>query len=433
MARFFQALQFRVGAGWVPEWEFLEHTVTIKDPLDSYMILEYLICLDFWEMKGKCPVCKTEQLDLVDHYLIAHQGITHYEIGSDRECAVSALLQESKSKIIPNCWRCCDCGKVIFAVDPQECSCYKGYYSPFLRHLRCPICVQLIRVERFYSHYKYCWEEEYVDEGENLCRFCCSYGCNRQCGSILYNAMKYVANRMESVVVPCPICWQTENIANYKAHFLSCAKLKDVIEMGLMQIAEKWKLNYTTHSFNVAELGKVRDWTKPIAKRMRKQTFTFKQKFNCSVCPESFDKANSLLLHFFTHKSQPMLWEMLIERALVADARLAHILLTADVNQLNSLSLGQSIKIVEAPIVRDVKREQTPTLQIKFHGEPEIPKDTMTWARNEPVRFMPIPNQIAPRRLASDIPIAPRLLASDIPIAPRLLASDIPGDELEEL
>ena len=395
MARFFPALQFHVSGKLIPEWEFLEQNL-IVDP-KHHEILDYLICLDFWEMQGRCPVCHVDQLDLVEHYMIAHLGITNYEIGSDRECATSAILQENKGSIILNHWRCVDCGHVMVSTDPQNCDCYKGYFDPHLRHLRCPFCVQLIRVERFYAHYRHCSEAEFL-EG---CRFCGSERCGDarfSCGSVVYNAMKYVASRMQTIMVACPICWQTENIASYRTHFTKCSGV-DVVEMNQIQIAEKWKLNYITNVKSEVRVGKFSDWVNIVKKRPLPKSIPVNL-YRCVVCPESFERVDSLLLHFFAHRSQPTLWATLIEKALLVNPRLADVLLNADTNQLNALSLGQGLKFNVPP-----ESVKTPTSEsIKFSGTSEIPADT---------------------RIVFRSPTAPT--------TPLLLASEIPGDTLEEL
>jgi hypothetical protein len=428
MAKFFQALSFN----GIPEWEFLNHKILIKDNAHADAVLEMLICLDFWQMKNVCPACQILQDDLLEHFMIAHVGVSFYEVSNDRESAVSALLQEDKAELVPNCWRCYDCGKVTYATNPQ-CDCQTGYYQAYLRHLRCPICVQLIRVERYYAHYKYCWDHEYLSDPD-LCKLCCSYD-QYKCAEIVYNAMKYVANRMNFSAVLCPGCWQTAHISDYRSHFIKCFSLRNVNEISVTQICEKWKLSCVT---SVNELGKIKDWNKTRIRRIEPV-------IKCWVCPATFANNANLFLHFFTHRSQPFAWEQLIEKAINLDSNLANLLLNMDVEQINRLMLEPNSITFKAPATFkpavDSITFNTPN-SITFKA-PAV--DSITFNTPNSITFKaPAVDSITFKAPATQLTehkaIGDRkdLELSNITFKQPekkkvILASDIPGDELEEL
>lgn len=445
MAKFFQAISFN----GIPEWEFLNQKIVIKDLAHADTVLEMLICLDFWEMKNVCPACGILQDDLLEHFMIAHVGISFYEVGNDREAAVSALLQENKAQLIPNCWRCYDCGKVTYTTNPQYCNCHTGYYETHLRHLRCPICVQLIRVERYYAHYRSCWANEYYPEA---CKLCCS-SVQCKCAEIVYNAMKYTANRMHCNAVLCPGCWQMVHISDFRSHFTKCVGM--VNELSLMQMCEKWQLNCVTK--DTVNLGKVKDWSKVV---LRPKNRRIEFEIKCLVCPATFTNNENLFLHFFTHKSQPFMWEQLIGKVINRSANLANLLLNMNAEQINGLMLeSNSIRFKPAASFKptDSIVFKAPADSISFKPEANSItfkpaaslKPTPKQSSTQTITFKPTAQTIIftdPTPKQSSITDRKDLELSKITFKPPepitfkppekkklILASDIPGDELEEL
>lgn len=209
---------------WINEDDWLSHIlvhgIKFTTGLEWSNCRLMIVCRDWFEVSGICPLCYEPTIDIVLHFedhLTDSTFIVEVDI-DDREMALIRLRERGLAR--KTNYSICHCGRIM---DGHVCALNEPVIP---EHIDCVVCNRPIRPNRMQYHLFICQEAMDLSmvNKRNRCRMCFCLLTNHSeanCICIVYNILRMTQKR------PCCfLCMQEVVIGKYKAHIEKCSKFK---------------------------------------------------------------------------------------------------------------------------------------------------------------------------------------------------------------